>query len=532
MKKNNNLRVWSKYLRPITFSNFVMSLLNIPLGLWSADKMASVVMSATDGKTELVLRHGAELLIVTILFKIFRSLYNIKFSRMNSNIVQQCKLELYNRFLSSPLSKLYTSDSGQTKEKLSDDFNTVLNKNTSVYPGFFVNIITIVVYFIFIARLHFLTALFLTLIAVLQVISPVIIKKYLEVNYDNTREIEGKLSDFIIEAHHGFATIKLYKLKNWYTEKLFQLHKKYLKIGNAGIFATTAENTINSFISVILKYGSCAVAGLFVLSNKITIDAGIKILALSGSFLGAWGSAFSAITRFAVIKRAESRLSEWFDDRDDGLELNNGEVNFSDVCLKFEDRAIFDNFELHFKSGLIYIIKGENGAGKSTVFKLITGLINADSGQIEVGGVNPARFSENTFLNKLLYIPQEDPEFPFTPNELYNMLFGDDISDVTEIAYSLGLTQKQLNETNINELSGGERKKVFLSLSFAVNPEILLLDEPTNSLDQDGKNILLDKIKSRKGSTFIITHDTCFDLISNNILYIDRSAKYEKELLC
>ena len=187
---------------------------------------------------------------------------------------------------------------------------------------------------------------------------------------------------------------------------------------------------------------------------------------------------------------------------------------------------------MHFKSGLIYIIKGENGAGKSTVFKLITGLINADSGQIEVGGVNPARFSENTFLNKLLYIPQEDPEFPFTPNELYNMLFGDDISDVTEIAYSLGLTQKQLNETNINELSGGERKKVFLSLSFAVNPEILLLDEPTNSLDQDGKNILLDKIKSRKGSTFIITHDTCFDLISNNVLHIDRSAKYEKELLC
>ena len=98
--------------------------------------------------------------------------------------------------------------------------------------------------------------------------------------------------------------------------------------------------------------------------------------------MGAWGSAFSAITRFAVIKRAESRLSEWFEDRDDGLELNNGEVNFSDVSLNFEDRAIFDNFELHFKSDLIYIIKGENGAGKSTVFKLITGLINADSGQI------------------------------------------------------------------------------------------------------------------------------------------------------
>ena len=111
------------------------------------------------------------------------------------------------------------------------------------------------------------------------------------------------------------------------------------------------------------------------------------------------------------------------------------------------------------------------------------------------------------------------------------MLLGDNISNVIETAFSLGLTQTQLNERNINELSGGERKKVFISLALTLNPEILLLDEPTNSLDENGKNILVEEIKKRKGSTFIITHDTCFDLISNDVFYADRSVKYEKEML-
>ena len=59
----------------------------------------------------------------------------------------------------------------------------------------------------------------------------------------------------------------------------------------------------------------------------------------------------------------------------------------------------------------------------------------------------------------------------------------------------------------ISELSGGERKKVFLSLAFAINPDILILDEPTNSLDSTSRHTLCDLLRERTKSVIIITHD-------------------------
>ena len=70
-------------------------------------------------------------------------------------------------------------------------------------------------------------------------------------------------------------------------------------------------------------------------------------------------------------------------------------------------------------------------------------------------------------------------------------------------------------ESKINELSGGERKKVFLSLAFAVEPSVLMLDEPTNSLDEKGKKVLRDMLIYREKVTIVVTHDPFLDEIPN-----------------
>ena len=119
-------------------------------------------------------------------------------------------------------------------------------------------ILSAAIYIVIIARLHLMTAALFTLIALIQLIPPIIVRRFLEQNCEDNQNIETEITNVILEAYHGFAVLKLYKLKDWYLKRLSGLNKKYLKIGNGGIYANTAEDTLNQFVSTLLKYGTYA----------------------------------------------------------------------------------------------------------------------------------------------------------------------------------------------------------------------------------------------------------------------------------
>ena len=121
--------------------------------------------------------------------------------------------------------------------------------------------------------------------------------------------------------------------------------------------------------------------------------------------------------------------------------------------------------------------------------------------QILTAGADPGRFSEKDFPRRVFYLPQEDAEFEFTPQEFYGMIAGLDLPRVQAAAADFELDQTQLCGTKISELSGGERKKVFLALALALDPLLLLLDEPTNSLDEHSKTVLIRALKKRANPT-------------------------------
>ena len=175
-------------------------------------------------------------------------------------------------------------------------------------------------------------------------------------------------------------------------------------------------------------------------------------------------------------------------------------------------------------------IIGENGIGKSTVFKLIVGLLPCEYGNLTVGNVNPTDFCDSVFPKALFYLPQEDITFDFTPYDLCKMIDGKLLPTFLEVSKRFNLTDRQINETKISDLSGGERKKVFLTLAFVINPGILLLDEPTNSLDEIGKIALVDLLQQRESGALIITHDQLFDSIADYIYRISNGRiTYEKD---
>lgn len=515
------------YTKGVSLFSGVLKLIPIPIGLFTAKLMSKVVMCATEGDVEGVINGSLVLLGIVIGANILKGIGEVAYEKLVSQTLQKCKVALYKQFLMNPLHVLYGSKYGVAVEGLSNDFEKVTSRNISMYPNFGVGILTALVYFVFLGSKSIGIALALFILALVQVIPPCIVKKYMQVNYGNCRDIEAKLTDFTLEGYRGLATIKMYDLKEWWLEKLGQLHKAYSKIGSTSIYTASANNAMNKLVENILKYGAYGIIGMFVLVEYTSLEIGVQAITLSEGFFAAVKMVFDLIPEFAVAKTAEERILKWCGQVSrSGEGIKGSKIELLNTSYGYEGKNIFNQVECVLAEEKVCVIKGENGIGKSTLFRLITGLVNCQEGLIRVGGVIAGEMKEEGLLTDIFYLPQEDTEFGFSPKELYEMIIPNQISEALHLAQEFGLTKKLINQSTINQLSGGERKKVFLVLALIVNPRLLLLDEPTNNLDVQSKQVLCERVKKRCGGTLIITHDPVFDSIVDQVYILKEGEIY------
>ena len=186
-----------------------------------------------------------------------------------------------------------------------------------------------------------------------------------------------------------------------------------------------------------------------------------------------------------------------------------------DVCKSFGELKILDKFNYNFTRYEKLGIVGDNGCGKSTFLKLLTGIERPDSGVIDVG--ETVRFG---------YYSQEGLEF----DERMRV-----IDVVTEIAEQIDLGDGRkmsasqflqyflfTPETQYNfvaRLSGGERRRLYLCTVLMRNPNFLVLDEPTNDLDIVTLGILEEYLGAFKGCVIVVSHDRYFvDKVADHLL--------------
>lgn len=525
-------RDFAPILRRVSIASWFLKLLPIPIGLWNAELLSRTVGCAVSGDSGGVLRTGGFLLLLLTFTKTFDFLAGAAYGRASSRALHRCKLLLYRRFLSCPPFLLYTAEHGQATELMNDDFDTVAGKGLNLYPGFFTGLATFSVYFLFLLGQSLQAALSLLGISLLQVIPPLIVKGFLEKNYSENRDIEADITNCTLECYHGFAAVKIFDLKHWCLERLSRLHKDYLKIGNRSEAAFQAQLALDRLVGNILTYGTYGLMGLYLLQGKLTLDTGVEAIALSRGFYGAVKSVFETIPSFAVARAAERRMGKMYGNTaqaeapafSPGTEaaFQSG-IRFDRVSCSFEGRQILKDFSLSLPPDRTVLIRGANGMGKSTLLRLALGLIHPDSGAVSIGGVPSSALPENTFPERLFYLPQEDPAFHFSPEELYRMVPGVDMEKAISLADRFHLEEEQRKQP-LDTLSGGQRKKAFLSLAFALNPGMLLLDEPGNSLDENSRNLLAGLLKERGGGTILVTHDALFHQAADSFYTLDHGS--------
>ena len=166
-------------------------------------------------------------------------------------------------------------------------------------------------------------------------------------------------------------------------------------------------------------------------------------------------------------------------------------IEFNNVSLSYGNRLILDNLNFKINEGQIFGMLGPNGVGKSTIFNLITGLINPNSGKIRITGQDVTNFPIylRTKKFKVGYVPQYGGFF----NDLTLI---DNLKAISEIVidnknYRLDRINYLISKFELDNLkdikakflSGGQKKKLVIALSLLSEPKVLLLDECFAALD-------------------------------------------------
>lgn len=202
----------------------------------------------------------------------------------------------------------------------------------------------------------------------------------------------------------------------------------------------------------------------------------------------------------------------------------------------YGDRLVLDCVSLTVTRGERVALIGANGVGKSTLLKVIGGLLRPRAGSVRIGGKDVGEMPREQLGKVVAMVPQElVVSFSFTVQEMVELgrtaylgLFGvPTAADRAAVSHAIEATDSaSLAPRVFNELSGGERQRVLVAMALAQEPSLLLVDEPTQRLDLTRQSEILDLIKEvsdGKGLTVLAAiHD-----LNLAAMYFDRLVVLE-----
>lgn len=217
-------------------------------------------------------------------------------------------------------------------------------------------------------------------------------------------------------------------------------------------------------------------------------------------------------------------------------------IKIDNLTFSYGKQQVFDNISLSFNDGQTYGLLGQNGVGKTTLLKLLSGLQEPKDGKIDIDGFNPWKRDPN--LYEEMFFLEENALIPNDKIDDYARSVGD---FYPHFNYEDFRKTADLLETNVtkkfNNLSSGQRKKSLIAMAFALNTRYLFLDEPSNSLDIPSKMQLRKIIaahSSEKQTIIISTHqvrdledviDPIVILDKNNVLLYASIKEIEDRIL-
>lgn len=340
-------------------------------------------------------------------------------------------------------------------------------------------------------------------------------------------DTEDSLSDYFIELFLAGRTIKFFNILNSASKKLRENYNSYALNTTQLAFISTILSSLQFLLS---NFSGCIVMliGIFLIhNNDLSLGDFVVIYSFSSIFMGSIVGITEAYKEYDQFKVDKYRLDEICLEKEFRckVKLNNEKNTLNNYNLRInkfvykinENKSIFNNkiLEINFKEKIAIV--GETGAGKSTLLKILTGMIHTNN-TIFIGNKDICHMDESEIA---LYISLYF-QFPdFFSGDFERAVFLDSMSirkyDISNELSLLGLENfKNIlfnsDYINMNNFSGGEKKRLDILRSHFSHSPIIIYDEPTSSLDEITSKLVWDYIfNTNKNKTIIcVTHDLSY----------------------
>lgn len=469
-------------------------------------------------------------LIFFAIFILLLYIFDIKFLTINYNVYKyKVSMKISNEIKENISKKIFNCKTNFALK--SDKFNSwnindieqiqyMFIENIFEFINSIFTIIIVSFYLIYINYILIISSILLTLIMIF------IPKLYLHI-YENSNTKYNtffeKYLSMITNLFDGFNILYFSNKQDKFKDKIIY---ESIIIKNAKIEKEIKKNRYNfllNFTKVLSNFTINAIAYILILFGKIHFSTILGIYQVFNLFNS---SIISLINILSSIKIGISILDNIF------LELKNekidnsnlktinkiNKIEFKNVSLSYENKAIFNNINFTLFDNNIYCIQGPSGSGKSTLAKMLTKIETVYKGDILINGINIKEISNYSLFNLIDYIPE------FTP--ILNSNIYDNITlfsnyDKEYIDTILNL----LNLSNINDVSNmstGQNQRLSIARALFNNKDIIILDESLDNIDKNNRfmieNILLDKFKF----SIHISHHLSDNILSktSNSLYL------------
>ena len=188
-------------------------------------------------------------------------------------------------------------------------------------------------------------------------------------------------------------------------------------------------------------------------------------------------------------------------------------IEFRNVSFSYGDANVVENLSFAIKKGETVGLIGANGAGKSTIMKLMLGLISG-SGEIKVDGLSMNKENLAEIRRKIGFVLQDSDNQMFMPTVYEDMIFGprnyglskeETEKRVDEVLSQLGL--QDLKHRHNHKISGGEKRMAAIATILAMEPEMILMDEPSTALDPVNRRTVINTINRLHQTKLVASHD-------------------------
>ncbi len=188
-------------------------------------------------------------------------------------------------------------------------------------------------------------------------------------------------------------------------------------------------------------------------------------------------------------------------------------IEFRNVSFSYGEAPVVENLSFSIRKGENVGLIGANGAGKSTIMKLMLGLITG-SGEIKVDGLPMNKENLGEIRKKIGFVLQDSDNQMFMPTVYEDMIFGprnyglskeETDRRVDAVLAQLGL--QDLKHRHNHKISGGEKRMAAIATILAMEPEMILMDEPSTALDPVNRRTVINTINRLPQTKLIASHD-------------------------